>query len=265
MEEQWRRADKLSPLRIARHELPILPPLEKQSLTSTIVHKRPAFSLGVSPRLVRQTADLRILSLNKHSWSLPHLDKRLTETQRTDPQQEVHANRDDANVPGTGQKDNEATTKLKVIPQNCLGQPYLRRPTTQPTQSVPQNSDLFKIILKGKELKPFSFKGDQLKAIRFYSSHYPLLLKKLFDGYRSLPGSAKTLTGSDVIDALRMTSAEKRIQEITAWIARMDESIVQFETDPEDEGTIETVLRSDPFDPRLWSWNLNKFNLPDIN
>lgn len=225
-------------------------------VTGTTPRARPV------PRLTRQQADLRAEVLKKFKWKLPKIDVKQNEAKKriTDVLLSVmNFNKDrrsDTLIP---------TSKSHTFPLNSLGQPLLRRPTTHAPTPVQQNGDLFTLVLKGKELKPFAFKGDQLQAIQFYASHYPLLLRKLFDGYGSLPGSAKAITGSDVIDALRMTSAEKRCQEINAWIVRLDECLRWFEIDPEDAGAIETVLRSDSYTPNTWDWNIQKYRLPELN
>ncbi|XP_059139537.1 uncharacterized protein LOC131927759 [Physella acuta] len=259
---------KLSASRIFKLEAALNPGLAEKLKTFSAQPKPVAVTTGTTPRihpvprLSRQQAVLRAEALNKFKWKLPKIDSKQNEAKKriTDVFLSVlNLNKDARSstlVP---------TSKSLTFPLNSLGEPFLRRPTTHAPTPVQQNGDLFTLILKGKELKPFAFKGDQLKAIQFYASHYPLLLRKLFDGYGSLPGSAKAITGNDVIDALRMTSAERRCQEINAWIVRLDECLRWFEIDPEDAGAIETVLRSESFTPNTWEWNIQKYHLPELN
>ncbi|KAI8797115.1 CAunnamed protein product [Biomphalaria glabrata] len=220
-------------------------------------------SSSTTPRLVRQIADLRFREWQEFTRSLPQLN-----TEARDGSHSVFTTYNQvSSIPkesGHAQEDENTKTGSKKFPQNYLGLPFLRRPRLTASTPASEDGDVFRVILKGKEMKPFSFQGDQLRAIQFYASHYPLLMRKLLDTRGSLPGSAKAITGSDVLDALKVNSADIRNKHLHEWLAKMEKCLQRFETDPGDEGAIETVLRSDIFDPTVWPWNSEKYKLPDI-
>nr|KAI8765140.1 CAunnamed protein product [Biomphalaria glabrata] len=230
-----------------------------------LVNKRPKSSkiFNCSQRLVRQIADLRFREWQEFTRSLPQLN-----TEARDGSHSVFTTYNQvSSIPkesGHAQEDENTKTGSKKFPQNYLGLPFLRRPRLSASTPASEDGDVFRVILKGKEMKPFSFQGDQLRAIQFYASHYPLLMRKLLDTRGSLPGSAKAITGSDVLDALKVNSADIRNKHLHEWLAKMEKCLQRFETDPGDEGAIETVLRSDIFDPTVWPWNSEKYKLPDI-
>ncbi|KAH9498428.1 hypothetical protein Btru_008235 [Bulinus truncatus] len=258
-------------------KLASLPQIGRKCINSTIVHKgrnsiaqqkgnKSSIDHNVlqstkTTRLVRQVAALRFQEWQRFTESLPQLDTGTKHDSKPIPKFHLpvqsHEIVTKPETPFKGESE-------KKVHHSSLGLPRLRRPTLIAPTPATEGGDLFKVILKGKELKPFSFQGDQLRAIQFYASHYPLLMRKILNSRGSLPGSAKAITGSDVVDALKVNSADVRNRRLHEWLASMEECLRRFETDPEDEGAIETVLRSELFDPTMWLWNKDKYHPPEI-
>ncbi|XP_005111661.1 uncharacterized protein LOC101857077 [Aplysia californica] len=239
--------------------------------TSSVVYHRHALDLGICPRMVRHTTDLRMLDWKRYGWDKAGLEprqrirgwagffknnKRESETRPCRKTKRTSCSLytlEEERIPLTSRS-------LPPLPTNGLGEPMLRRPTVIPPHPVTEGGEIFKMITKGRELKPFSFEDDPAKANKFYDTHFPLLCKKLRQG--SLPGSARAVTQLDV-DPARVSSAERRTRDLLDRMSDAERLLAEIECDSDSSEAMVTELRDVTFDPTSWSWNKERYAVPD--
>lgn len=241
-----------------------LPQLEQRPQVSSAVRRRRVLDIGLSPRLYRQTSDLRLLYNEDRGWDgrpnsqvfakMSTLCKTLhdsigAQTLNGDPK----IRKTDAM--------NTITPMFLNSNQNGSHAPYkLRRPTAFPVPPVRQTGPLFHLLVKGKDLKPLVIENDDDACAMFYASHFPLLLRKMSSTSESVPAK-RVMTEIEAEEQIRLSERRSRTRLIRERIAKSEEMLRGFETDPEDRGPIETELRGELFNPTIWPWNLERYSL----
>ena len=156
---------------------------------------------------------------------------------------------------------------LPALTSNSLGEPMLRRPTATPPTPVKEGGELFNMIAKGRELKPFSFLNDPRRTLSFYDEHYPLLCHKISMGSSSheVPAPASSVNVIQThVEPLRPSSADKRTKAIFDKLAELETRLKNEETEVENDPDMDvmvTELRHPVFDPTMWSWNRRRYSL----
>ncbi|GFN74840.1 LOW QUALITY PROTEIN: hypothetical protein PoB_000134600 [Plakobranchus ocellatus] len=258
----------------------VLPSLERPPQVTSAVRRRHALNLGLSPQLSRQVSDIRLLHNRRRGWGVGLTDQLFDPTgtnkgQRLstvlDTGRNVHQAsrakirnpRPFKNAGPTNSNPSSARFRYVHVPKMASNQApgMLRRPTVDPVAPVVENGPLFHLLIRGKELKPLCRDGNDESDGKFYSNHFPLLLRKFSNSSLPETGKKKVMTESDVEEQLRLSERRCRARQIWERIKRADDKLRKFETDPEDFGPIETELRTELFNPTTWNWNLERYSL----
>ena len=238
---------------------------------TSAVRRRRALDLGLSPRLSRQASDLRLNHNENRGWGVGSRSHVFTKTKSEQllPVLSSQSNviTGDTRQRGGGSADPIPTRAIldaqRLRSARDAGdgtEQKLRRPTAFPVPPVLESGPLFHLLVKGKELKPMGIAEDEEACSQFYASHFPLLMNKL--SAASDPEPAKrVITEIEVEEELRRTERNYRAKVIRERMARADDKLRQFETDPEDSGPITTELRTDLFNPAVWPWNVERYSL----
>lgn len=248
---------------------------------ASAVNHRHVLDIGISPRLQRQATDLRMLDWVRYGWiDLTHDPQKTVlmaskprsssgpraKSSRSSPRPSKALRRASTFHSSKGEtlniideEPNPLTTRsLPLLPTNGAGDPMLRRPTVTSSHPVAEGGELFNMITKGRELKPFSFPNNPRKTRKFYDENFPLLCQKVLKASydTSTPG---TVTLEDVN---RPSSADQRRQQLFERLKELELNLKQVESgDPEEAGQLVTELRSPVFDPSTWSWNRKRYPL----
>ena len=124
------------------------------------------------------------------------------------------------------------------------------RPTVEKTTPLHLSDDLFQLFVKAIPLQGLPFDSN-LAAIRFYQSHFPLLLSTVdFDRERTPTPLRKRRTPESPM--LEMIARKKALKE---KITELEVALEEIENEEGEEGTLITELYDDTFNPCNWYWN----------
>ncbi|XP_041350922.1 uncharacterized protein LOC121369909 [Gigantopelta aegis] len=125
----------------------------------------------------------------------------------------------------------------------------LRRPTF--VSSLPViNRD---VHLLAQSLKPLVIEDSFIKTVRFYQTHYPLLLERKTDDVKEKIVTRRCVTPMD-----EEAIINKRAKDMNRRIVRFDQQLDTLEKDVDSDDFV-TELRAETFDPRQWAWNSTRY------
>ncbi|XP_070183510.1 uncharacterized protein [Littorina saxatilis] len=228
----------------------------------------------------KQVTQLRLNDWDRYNWTLPSLANggQLHHTctrPRLGPREVPLSLRDRDQLLREGGDGAEVRPSLPPLGRSSLGQPMLRRPTTQQSGRTDTVGDeLLDMLGNYLDLKPISDLGQGQRGTggllggssTFYRTHFPLLLqKKKFNDDDDEQGDSKVVSHRQMMS--RPTSAQRRRVDLNRRCGTLERALTSLERGADDmeegdhvgEGVFITELRQDTFDPRSWPWNAKRY------
>lgn len=128
----------------------------------------------------------------------------------------------------------------------------LRRPMVETALPLLTTDDLFQSLAKYNDLTPLNFDTNH-ESVMFYSTHYPLLLHKLFEEEKEkvVVNNRRSVTP----DA--HTAHNRRTMTMQQRLMDMDIAMEDIEQDA--DGEYYTELHHVTFNPTKWPWNKHRY------